>query len=100
MDRRRSLLAASMQSGGSGEYGEEIIFYLDTRPLGDIYVLRAYEGMTWEDWISTEDNTLGFYIEEETQVVLWEGLMVYNFFDSGERQTASHEIMSDTTYGL
>ena len=60
--RRRLLLA---NSHGSGWSEKTMTFYVD----GIAYT--AYEGMTWEDWITSEFNVDAFSLDELGRV--WDG---------------------------
>lgn len=94
-------MAASMPSGGGGEYGEEITFYLDTMPIGDYYTLTARDGMTWADWVESEYNTIGveFYEGREYINVTWNGLVICNYWN-GTSIKHIDKIISEETYGL
>ena len=98
--RRRALLAASQPSGG-GDWGEEITFYIDTKPLGGLYTLTAREGMTWADWVNTDYNTMGIVISYDgvgDGYVDYMGLVIVSY-DSGVSVHPQDEIMA-YTYGL
>lgn len=60
MDRRRSLLAASMQSGG----GNAVIieFTIKGGPLEPTGTYQAEEGMTFGEWVDSEYNTDGYSV--------------------------------------
>lgn len=97
--RRRALMAASMQGGGGGEYGEEIAFYFDSRPYGGLYELKALDGMTWADWISSQYNTMGVEMGDTYGDVYWMDLTIV-YYDTGKRAKSEDLIINECTYGV
>lgn len=63
--RRRALLSVANANSGGGGSGEEIVFYINTFPIGGTFELTAIDGMTWGEFVSTEYNTLDLYINED-----------------------------------
>ena len=63
MDRRRALLAASMQSGGNEEV-KVIKFYVYDDYTGEITQYEAMSNMTWEQWIDSDYNP---YLPDNSQ---------------------------------
>lgn len=90
-----------MPSGGGGEWGEEITFYLDTTPIGDYYTLTARDGMTWADWVESEYNTIGVELYEYSDGlgVIWNGFPVADYW-SGSSINPIDKIISEETYGI
>lgn len=97
MIRRRALLAASGASGGGGEWGEEITFYLDTLPFGDYYTLTARDGMTWADWVESEYNTIGVWFSEYE--VYWNYFGICDYW-TGILIKTTDKIISEKIYGV
>ena len=96
---RRLMLAQAMQGGGGGNFGEEITFYFDAFPFGDFHTLKALDGMTWKDWVDSEYNTLGCFLEESgdsTYVTFPPFLSIA--YDGGYSVQTSELIIKDYTY--
>lgn len=95
MIRRRALLAASVGGGG-----EEITFYIDSAPFGPVHELKALDGMTWEDWIDSEYNTVGIYGESYGgDVAILYPPIGLNITDSGGQYVRGyHIIFAEVTY--
>ncbi len=94
MERRRLLFAAS---GGGGK---EITFYIDAAPAGPFHELKALDGMTWEDWVDSEYNTIGIFSEsyENFVAILYPPLGLSILTSDGQFIKGDNIISAETTY--
>ena len=51
---------------GDGEEATTITFDIKDGDSEDVFTLQANEGMTWTEWVDSEYNTLGLYVEDNS----------------------------------
>ena len=51
---------------GDGEEATTITFDIKDGDSEDVFTLQANEGMTWTEWVESEYNTLGLYVEDNS----------------------------------
>lgn len=88
-------MAKKPSGGGSGE---EITFYIEVWFRGELYELKALEGMTWGDWVDSTYNSIGASVQDSPRgdVISYDG--IFNIVNRGQLLFPDDTIISEYIY--
>ena len=89
----------SSKTGGTNVVKGELIRDVISFTIEDV-LYKAYEGMTWEEWVDSEFNTEGFYVSDNKAWINIDGISKSISYVDEYGPYYDDEIVADYNYVL